>query len=951
LQLQRRFGCASRFLPRAALGLGLVLGAVVLAAGAGRAHQQSTPIGADGIVLDTSVPASALFAFDASGEPGIVVSHNPLVSLTALLVRGEGAYAGRTPLIRLDPSAWGQTPGGYLYSDPGSARGGITGVLLEAGELRIDGGGAGWPWSPAGPQDSVWLYFRIEDEWYCAEFPAAAASVNEAGRFEAGAVAAPGGCPEQVCGNGEVELGEACDDGNLVEDDGCTSACAVGECTAQTFESTYDAIQQVIFDEPSYGCTNAVLGCHGVAASHPTNLSRLDLRAGSSYAELLGPDGEGAPSTFSAMPRVVPLNPQGSFLYRKLAAKLDPDLPHVPLEPPSASGPGEGDPMPRFPFPPLLPEHLEALQLWIQKGAPREAAVERTAPLLGTCLPEPLPIKIPVPDPPPVDPETGDLTGVQLQQTPWPLPGQASSQGEDEICMATFYDVSALVPDWAHIPCPPGLEPRKGCSQSPATSCSTDAECGEGNTCRYVRNATNPGNECFAWHRQFLRQDPQSHHSIIQLYAGGSDQTDPAWGAWSRKSDDPADPCYPPSWPDRNQPPEACLCDPAAVDPARGANPGCSGGITTAVACIGYGPADATGFNPTGGGDNLPQFSGSQQAYYDYELADGAYATLPVRGVVVWNSHAFNRTQTDSTMAQYLNLHFAEPPDQLYPTRGIFDARWIFAQNVPAFGTQELCGTFTLPRFSRLFQLSSHTHERGVRWRTWLPREDRPIEACRPACTGHPLTRFFGCDDPTVCSAGPNAGMPCETDEFCGGADLCSGKLPLCSGPLDDKPVYLSSDYSDPLNLDFDPPLEFDSADPTQRTLLYCSLWDNGATPSSPPVKRRSTSPLPPPIDIGFPIDLEPVLGGPCPESKVVCLDGPNKGALCGQQADPDAFCGVSEACPDCVCDACPAHGGVTTKDEMFIALGGFFVVPEPPDLLLGLAALGAVGWLTRRRG
>src|SRR5450755_3069713 len=35
--------------------------------------------------------------------------------------------------------------------------------------------------------------------------------------------------PDNKCGNGQVDPGEACDDGNLVGGDGCTSLCQV-EC-------------------------------------------------------------------------------------------------------------------------------------------------------------------------------------------------------------------------------------------------------------------------------------------------------------------------------------------------------------------------------------------------------------------------------------------------------------------------------------------------------------------------------------------------------------------------------------------------------------------------------------------------------------------------------------------------------------------------------------------------
>ena len=37
-------------------------------------------------------------------------------------------------------------------------------------------------------------------------------------------------CRAEVCGNGRVDADEACDDGNAVETDGCTSACVAAVC-------------------------------------------------------------------------------------------------------------------------------------------------------------------------------------------------------------------------------------------------------------------------------------------------------------------------------------------------------------------------------------------------------------------------------------------------------------------------------------------------------------------------------------------------------------------------------------------------------------------------------------------------------------------------------------------------------------------------------------------------
>jgi hypothetical protein len=541
------------------------------------------------------------------------------------------------------------------------------------------------------------------------------------------------------------------------------------------------------------------------------------------------------------------------------------------------------------------------------------------------------------------------------------------------------------------VPCPDRFEQRQGvCSNDRQATCSVDADCGASNTCQGlcsldtsifcnddtectaqsagtcspVKNANNDGNECFAWHRQVLRQDPQSHHSIISMYTGAASPYDPDWGTWSRKSDDPQDPCYPVSWPDPYSPPAECLCDPTAIDLTLGYAPDCSGDPVSSVACNGYGPTDGSNFSFAGGGGNFPQFSGSQEPIYDFELADGVFTTLPLKGVVNWNSHAFNLSSQHTTMAQYLNLHYAEESDQQAPLRGIFNAQWIFAQNVKPFETKEICATHTLPKGARLFQLSSHTHIRGVEWRTWLP----PNTPCQPRCpeneAGQNATCIFGgifcgCQNVFSCNADP--GKWCIGNSDCpalGGADTCNLEAPIipyCEDlpvPREDAPDYRSLEYSDPVSLIFDPPLEYDSDDWVERTILFCSEYDNGATTRAP-VKMQSTSAetpplIVPPLTTPLPPELiEPAIGGPCPDEQRYCADGPNRGLLCGDQADPHAFCGDPA---DAFCDACPVHGGVTTGDEMFILLGSFYMAPEPAQILLGLAALGAVGLLARRR-
>ncbi len=724
-----------------------------------------------------------------------------------------------------------------------------------------------------------------------------------------------------VCGDGVAQAEEQCDDGNQVDDDACHNDCTLN-CSAEDYPSTFAAIQDKVFE--AYGCSE--LACHssiGAATS-----GGLNLEAVHSYVGLLGASGTGAASGGNLLKRVEPSEPELSFLYLKLLKKTD------------AAGLAEihptddvGTPMPSNLLT-LTPQHLEAVRLWIRGGAPGDKVVEGTAALLDTCLPEPDPLKIPLPD----SPSAGD--GVQLRQPPWPLPANGGdSQGEDEICMAAYYDFTAtsLVPDWAKVECPPELRFRKGCSQNPDQTCSEDAECGAGNVCEPVRNALNPESGCFTWDRQVLYQDPQSHHSIINLYTGAAatDTVNPGtgeswWGDWTYKLE-PDDPEYAAK---HGQP-----CKPLEVDPALGYNRGCASSVVSTFACIGYGPPDASGFDS----NVLPMIGGSQEPYYVVDLAAGAYGRLPMKGLVVWNSHAFNLTPTDSTLAQYLNVEFAPLEDQRYPTEQLFMADWIFTTNVPPFQSREICATTTLPKDTNLFRLSSHTHRHGALWRTWAP----PNTPCQPACPETaciPGTPICFCENATGTVCSDDYFTPCFFDAQCGEGNACI-ELPICDGPREDAPIYFSTSYSDPLQLDFTPPVHLGSPDVEDRTYLFCALYDNGI---ELPVKQHTTSPLPPALKI-FGIELDPntteFIGGPCPPSKLACLDGPNQGELCwtGELASSDAFCGGPG-----LCDACPVHGGITTEDEMFILLGNYYV-PEPAGALLGVVALGVAGLLARR--
>jgi hypothetical protein len=255
----------------------------------------------------------------------------------------------------------------------------------------------------------------------------------------------------------------------------------------------------------------------------------------------------------------------------------------------------------------------------------------------------------------------------------------------------------------------------------------------------------------------------------------------------------------------------------------------------------------------------------------------------------VWNSHAFNLYETPQTNEQWLNVFFAPSEDRQAQLRPVFDATDIFVQNVLPFQEQEYCRTVTFPIGTRLFELSSHTHQRGRLFRVW----------------------------------GPGIETSCNSTQANPGACTAESTAPL----------IITTEYNDPtvLNKNSDP-WQLDDPNPANRRFKFCSIFDNGK--SNPlKVKRNSTSPIPPQFG-----NLAP--GGKCFYNQfgttvdygISCLAGPKKGQECRGDAalwDGDnSVCDSSPGAGDGVCDACPLYGGVTTDDEMFILLGSYYCAP-----------------------
>jgi cysteine-rich repeat protein len=324
-----------------------------------------TPIAGKKVSLG-GVPGekSARFKFQSEKEQApLVALPDPTAGGLDLLVRGTGSGAGRSELVRIepDPALWKllgkpTSPKGWQYKDKDGSRGGIRKIRIEKGGIAIDAKGAAWSFVPDGPQGTVQVAIRIGADWVCAEF-GGTVKKDEAGRFDAKAAPAPAACELEVCGNGVVDAGETCDDGNLVELDGCGNGCC------DSFASTFAAIQEVVI--AGYGCTEGF--CHGDVE---TPAGELQLLPDVAYANLVGVDSVGLPGTL----RVAPGDPSSSFLYDKLQAATN------------GTQPAAGQPMP-LTGNALSAEELEAVRLWIVGNAPETGEVPGTAELLGVCVP------------------------------------------------------------------------------------------------------------------------------------------------------------------------------------------------------------------------------------------------------------------------------------------------------------------------------------------------------------------------------------------------------------------------------------------------------------------------------------------------------------------------------------------------------------------------------------
>lgn len=158
---------------------------------------------------------------------------DPRVLGATLEIRATGADGGDTGVVSLLPVHWrglGDPAGsrGYRYLDR-SGTSGFRSIVVRGdaddGRLRFSGAGADVPFELDGSQGDILARLTIGESTFCLLFPAAQTQRNDGRWLRARSVAAPEDCALPACGNGTLDPGEACDDGNRLARDGCSPTC------------------------------------------------------------------------------------------------------------------------------------------------------------------------------------------------------------------------------------------------------------------------------------------------------------------------------------------------------------------------------------------------------------------------------------------------------------------------------------------------------------------------------------------------------------------------------------------------------------------------------------------------------------------------------------------------------------------------------------------------------
>lgn len=188
--------------------------------------RHGSAVSANRIVIESR--RSLRFGLDSIGDPRVLGA--------SLEVVGAGAHAAQLGPLWLEPRGWrgtGRPAGstGYRYDDPERR---ITAILRgdsDKGRLRVRIGGSASGYPLDGPQQEILARLTVGTAVYCTAYVPRAQRTGEIATLVARRSEAPDLCVPSRCGNGVLDAGEACDDGNFAPRDGCSPTCRLEATT------------------------------------------------------------------------------------------------------------------------------------------------------------------------------------------------------------------------------------------------------------------------------------------------------------------------------------------------------------------------------------------------------------------------------------------------------------------------------------------------------------------------------------------------------------------------------------------------------------------------------------------------------------------------------------------------------------------------------------------------